>query len=207
MKLYTFAYAPNPRRVRWVMAEKGITDIEIVPVDITTGQHKTPEYKAKVGFAHVPALELNDGRVISESVSISRYLESLRPEPNLFGRDAAETAVIEMWTRRCELYLANPLMLYTRHTHPALAALETPNPAVADYMKVQGERFLQTLDRRLEGRDFIVADRLTMADIVTAIGLDFPRIVKWAPSNELVNLNRWLAAVLARPGAEAGKRD
>jgi glutathione S-transferase len=205
MKLYTFAFAPNPRRVRWVMAEKGIEDIEIVPVDITSGQHKSADYKAKVGFAHVPALELDDGRVISESVAISRYLESLYPEPNLFGRDPAETAEIEMWTRRCELYVANPMMLHTRHTHPALAALEAPNPAVGDYMKVQGERFLKTLDRRLEGRDFIAADRLTMADIVTAIGLDFPRIIQWKPDESLANVNRWYGAMRERPGFAAGK--
>lgn len=206
MKLYTFAFAPNPRRVRWALAEKGIVDIEIVPVDITTGQHKSADYKAKVGFAHVPALELDDGRVISELVAICRYLESLYPEPNLFGRDAAETAEIEMWTRRCELYVANPMMLHTRHTHPALAALETPNPAVGDYMLAQGERFLKTLDRRLEGRDFIAADRLTMADIVTAIGLDFPRIIQWKPDAGLANVNRWYDAMRARPASEAGKR-
>ena len=207
MKLYTFAFAPNPRRVRWVMAEKGIEDIEIVPVDITAGQHKSADYKQKVGFAHVPALERDDGRFISESVAICRYLESLYPEPNLFGRDAAETAEIEMWTRRCELYVANPMMLMTRHTHPALAALEAPNPAVGEYMKAQGERFLKTLDRHLEGRDFIVTDRLTMADIVTAIGLDFPRIVKWSPDAGLSNVNRWYEAMRARPASEAGKRD
>jgi glutathione S-transferase len=205
MKLYSFAFAPNPRRVRWFMAEKGIEDIEIVPVDITRGEHKAADYKEKTGFALVPALELDDGQVISESVAICRYLESRYPEPNLFGRDAAEVAVIEMWTRRCELYAANPLMLMTRHSHPALARLEAPNPAVGDYMQAQGERFMRTLDRRLESRDFIVADRLTMADIVAAIGLDFARIVKWSPDESLTNVNRWFAAMRARPGFEAGK--
>ena len=205
MKLYTFAFAPNPRRVRWFMAEKGIEDIEIVAVDITAGEHKTPDYKGKVGFAHVPALELDDGRVISESVAICRYLEALHPEPNLMGRDPAETAEIEMWTRRCELYLANPMMLATRHTHPALAVLEAPNPAVGDYMRAQGERFLKTLDRRLEGRDFVAADRLTIADIVAVIGLEFPRIIRWSPDPGLENVNRWHRALRARPAAEAGK--
>ena len=205
MKLYTFAFAPNPRRVRWFMAEKGIEDVEIVPVDITTGAHKTADYKSKVGFAHVPALELDDGRVISESVAICRYLESRYPEPNLMGRDPAEVAEIEMWTRRCELYLANPMMLHTRHTHPALAVMETPNPAVGDYMRSQGERFLKTLDRHLEGRDFIAADRLTLADIVAVIGLEFPRIIKWRPDEGLSNVNRWHAAMRERPAATAGK--
>lgn len=205
MKLYDFPFAPNPRRVRWVMAEKGIDNIEIVPVDIISGQHKTSEYKGRVGFAHVPALELDSGQVISESVAICRYLEALYPEPNLFGRGPEETVEIEMWTRRVEMYLATPLMLFTRHTHPAMSALEAPNPAVADYNRAQAERFLKTLDRRLEGRDFIVADRLTIADIVAAIGLDFPRIVRWKPDAALANVNRWYAAMRERPAASAGK--
>ncbi|MGK2256299.1 MAG: glutathione S-transferase, partial [Brevundimonas sp.] len=96
MKLYTSHRAPNPRRVRWVMAEKGIDDVELVDVDILTGEHKKAEYRAKVGVPHVPALELDDGETISESVAIGRYLEALYPEPNLFGRDAREQAVVEM---------------------------------------------------------------------------------------------------------------
>jgi len=205
LKLYDFPMAPNPRRVRWFMAEKGVEDVEIVPVDILTGQHKTPEYKTRVGFAHVPALELDSGQVISESVAICRYLETLHPEPNLFGRGPEETVEIEMWTRRVEMYLATPMMLVTRHTHPAMVALEQPNPAVAEYNKAQAERFLRTLDRRLEGREFIAADRITIADIVAAIGLDFPRIIRWKPDAALLNVNRWYAAMRARPAASAGK--
>ena len=124
MKLYDTPLAPNPRRVRWFMAEKGIENVEVIEVDILTGAHKSPEYRARVGVPHVPALELDDGTTVSESVAICRYLEALYPEPNLFGHDAREQAIIEMWTRRCEFYLANPLMLSVRHSHPALAALD-----------------------------------------------------------------------------------
>ena len=120
MKLYTSHRAPNPRRVRWVMAEKGVADVELVEIDIMSGDHRTPEYRARVGVPHVPALELGDGTTISESVAICRYLEALYPEPNLFGADAREQAVVEMWTRRNEFYLANPMMLNVRHTHPAV---------------------------------------------------------------------------------------
>src|SRR6201992_1436759 len=100
MKLYDTARAPNPRRVRWFMAEKGIDDIEIVAVDLFKGEHKTGEYLDMTGIAHVPALALDDGTVITESLAICRYLESLYPEPNLFGRDPKEQAVIELWQRR-----------------------------------------------------------------------------------------------------------
>ena len=205
MKLYTSHRAPNPRRVRWVMAEKGIEDVELVEVDILTGEHKTPEYRARVGVPHVPALELDDGTTVSESVAICRYLEALYPEPNLFGRDAREQAVIEMWTRRCEFYLANPIMLSVRHSHPALAALEaTQMPQLADYNRVAAEKFMKTLDRRLAEHEFIAVDRFTIADIVAVVGLDFARLIKYRPPAELTHLARWLEAGRARPAAAAG---
>lgn len=205
MKLYTSRRAPNPRRVRWVMAEKGIEDVEIIEVDIMSGDHKTPEYRTKVGVAHVPALELDDGTTISESIAIGRYLEHLYPEPNLFGVDAREQAVIEMWTRRCEFYLANPIMLNVRHSHPALAALEGVQLAeVAEYNRIGAGRFMKTLDRHLADREFIAADRFTIADIVAAVGLDFARLVKVSPPEELTHLNRWYEAARARPAAKAG---
>src|SRR5690349_6462890 len=100
MKLYDTPFAPNPRRVRWVMAEKGVEDIEIAALDIMKGAHKQPDYLDKSGLAQLPALELDDGTVITESIAICRYLESRYPEPNLFGRTPEETAVIEMWLRR-----------------------------------------------------------------------------------------------------------
>jgi len=205
MKLYASHRAPNPRRVMWVMAEKGIADVEVVQVDIMAGDHKTPDYRAKVGVPHVPALELDDGTTLSESVAICRYLEALYPEPNLFGHDAREQAVIEMWTRRCEFYLANPIMLNVRHSHPALAALEaTQVPQLAEYNKVAAERFMKTLDRHLADHEFIAADRFTIADVVSVVGLDFARLIKYRPPEELTNLGRWFEASRARPAAKAG---
>ncbi|MDY6922860.1 MAG: glutathione S-transferase [Pseudomonadota bacterium] len=205
MKLYTSHRAPNPRRVRWVMAEKGIGDVDLVEIDIMVGEHKTPDYRARVGVPHVPALELDDGVTISESIAIGRYLESLYPEPNLFGHDAREQAMVEMWTRRCEFYLANPIMLSVRHSHPALAALEaTQLPQVAEYNRVAAERFMKTLDRHLADREFMALDRFTIADIVAVVGLDFARLVRYRPPEELTNLTRWLEACRARPGAKAG---
>jgi len=205
MKLYTSYRAPNPRRVRWVMAEKGIEDVELVEIDIMSGDHKTSDYRARVGVPHVPALELPDGVTISESVAIGRYLESMYPEPNLFGHDAREQAIVEMWTRRCEFYLANPIMLNVRHSHPALAALEaTQVPQVAEYNRLGAERFMRTLDRHLADHEFIAIDRFTIADIVGAVGLDFARLVKYRPPEELTHLARWLDACRARPAAKAG---
>lgn len=204
MKLYDTRMAPNPRRVRWLMAEKGIDDIEIVPVEIMTGQHRTAEYRAMTGFTHVPTLVMDDGTGLSESLAICRYLEALYPEPNLFGVDAREQAVVEMWTRRCEMYLANPLMLSTRFSHPALAALEAPPPGVGEYNHATAERFMKTLDRRLAETPFVALDRFTIADIVAAVGIEFARLVKYRPPAELTHLNRWLGECRERPAAKAG---
>src|SRR5476649_2079597 len=149
MQLYDSRLAPNPRRVRWFMVEKGIDDIEVVDVDLLKGAHKTPEYIARAGIAQAPALTMDDGTTITESLAICRYLESLYPEPNMFGRDPKETAVIEMWTRRAELLAATPLMLAVRHGHPALAVLETQVPEVAANNRAQADRSLALFDRRL----------------------------------------------------------
>lgn len=204
MKLYTSHRAPNPRRVRWVMAEKGVENVDFVEIDLLAGQHRTADYRAKVGVPHVPALELDDGACISESIAICRYLEALYPEPNLFGHDAREQAIIEMWTRRCEIYLANPMMLNVRFSHPALAALEPPQPQVAEYSRVGAEKFMKSLDRHLAEHAFIAADRFTIADIVAAVGLDFARLVKYRPPEEFTHLARWMEDCRARPTAKAG---
>lgn len=204
MKLYDSRRAPNPRRVRWFMAEKGIVDVEIVDIDIFGGQHRQPDYLAKAGLPNVPALEIDDATTITESVAICRFLESRYPEPNLFGRDPLETAVIEMWTRRAEMLLSTPLMMAVRHGHPALAAIETQVPEVAETNRKAAERALKVFDRRLGESEFIAADRLTIADILAVTGIDFARMVRFRPDAELTHVNRWLKAMMERPAAKAG---
>ena len=204
MKIYDTPLAPNPRRVRWFMAEKGITDVEVITLNLMEGQHKTPDYLAKAGLANVPMLEMDDGTCVTESIAICRYLESRYPEPNLFGRTPEEVAVIEMWLRRAEMMVATPLMIGVRHTHPAMGALEQQIPTVGEHSLQGGARALKVLDRQLEGRDWLAADRLTIADIVAFIGLDFGRMIKFRPPEELRNLARWAEAMRARPAARAG---
>ena len=204
MKLYDSRRAPNPRRVRWFMAEKGITDVEVVPIDLFKNEHRSPDYLAKAGLANVPALELDDGTTITESVAICRYLESVYPDPNLFGRAPEEIAIIEMWTRRAEMLLATPLMMAVRHTHPALAALDKQVPEVAAANRASAERALKIFDHRLSESPFIAADRLTMADIIAFTGMDFARMVQFKPPEELAHVVRWADAMRARPAAYAG---
>jgi glutathione S-transferase len=204
MKLYDSRRAPNPRRVRWFMAEKGIDDIEIVDVDLLAGAHRTPEYVGRAGIAQAPALTMDDGTTITESIAICRYLESLYPEPNMFGRDAKETAVIEMWTRRAELLAAYPLMLAVRHGHPALAALETQVPEVGATNRAQAERSLALFDRQLAEHRWIAGERVTIADGVLFVGIDFARMVRFAVPEAHADLTRWVAAMRERASASAG---
>lgn len=204
MKLYDSRRAPNPRRVRWFMAEKAIDDVEIVDLDVFKGEHRTPEYLAKAGLANVPALELDDGTTITESIAICRYLESVYPEPNLFGRDPKEIAVVEMWTRRAEMLLATPLMLAVRHSHPALAALEAQMPEIAASNGATAARALKLFERRLTESAFIAADRVTIADIVAFTAIDFARMIRFQPDAELVQVARWSDTMRARPAATAG---
>ena len=204
MKLYDTPLAPNPRRVRWFMAEKGIDDVEIVTLNLMKGEHKTPDYLSKAGLPNVPALELDDGTTITESVAICRYLESVYPEPNLFGRDPKETAVIEMWMRRGELLVSKPLMNLVRHSHPALAAMESQKPEVAENSRAGGVRGLKVLDRRLGETEWLAGDRFTIADIIAFSGVDFGRMVKFECPDDLPNACRWVAAMRARPAAKAG---
>ena len=204
MQLYDSRLAPNPRRVRWFMAEKGIDDIEIIDLDIRAGVHKSPEYVARAGIAQLPSLTLDDGTTITESIAICRYLEALHPAPNLFGADAKETAVIEMWTRRAEHLTAVPLMLAVRHGHPALAALETQVPEVAANNRQQADRSLALFDRRLAESEWLGADRITIADGVLFVGFEFARLVRFSIPEALANLTRWQKAMRERASATAG---
>jgi glutathione S-transferase len=204
MKLYDTPLAPNPRRVRWFMAEKGITDVEIVTLNLFEAQHKTPEYLAKAGLPNVPMLEMENGVCVTESVAICRYLETKYPEPNLFGRTPEETAVIEMWLRRAEMMVATPIMMGVRHTHPAMGALEAQVPVIGEHNISGAARALKVLDRRLAESEWIAADRITIADIIAFVGVDFGRMIKFRLPDELTHVARWADAMRARPAAAAG---
>ena len=205
MRLYDTPMAPNPRRVRWFMAEKGIDDLEIVTLNVMKGEHRAPEYLDRAGVANVPGLELDDGSIVTESVAICRYLESRYPQPNLFGHTPEETAVIEMWTRRGELQVSLPLMTMVRHSHPALAALEAQKPELAEANRATGLRGLKLMNRRLGETEWLAGDRFTIADIIPYCGIDFTRLIKFELPEELRNLRRWADAMAARPAAAAGR--
>lgn len=195
--------APNPRRVRIFLAEKGI-DIPKQEVDLGAFQQRTEEFTALNPMQRVPVLELDDGTVISESVAICLYFEKLNPEPNLFGRDALESALVEMWNRRLELHFYGPVSQSFRHTNPGMASREKVQ--VADWGAVcldQAKDFVAFLDTELGKREYVAGNRFTIADITALCTVDFMRVIKLSVTPEMKNLSRWHAEVSARPSAQA----
>jgi glutathione S-transferase len=203
MKLYDGGRAPNPRRTRIFLAEKGII-LPLEQVDLGALQQRTPGYTAVNPLQRVPALVLDDGTVITESIAICRYFEELQPDPPLFGRGALEVAQIEMWQRRVEQNLLAGISHVFRNSHPAMKEIEVPQvPAWAEANKPRIMDFLVVLDRQLADHPFIAGDRYSVADITGLVGVDFMKPAKLAVPDNLDNIQRWHAAVSARPSAQA----
>ena len=203
MKLYDAGRAPNPRRVRVFLAEKGVT-VPVISIDLARLEHKAPAYVAVNPLQRTPALELDDGTVISESIAICRYFEELHPEPPLFGTGALERARVEMWQRRLEFGLLGTVAAVFRHLHPAMAEMEVPQVAAwGETNKPRVIEFLRFLDGDLADRRFIAGDRFSIADITGLVGLDFMKPAKLSLPDELANVRRWHAELAARPSAQA----
>ena len=173
MKLYDNKMANSPRKVRMFLAEKNITNVEMVEINMMEGEHKTPEYRAIAPNSRIPALQLDDGTVIMESTAICRYLESLHPEPNLFGESPIEIASIEMWQARIFNELMIPLAMGFRHLHPAMSALETQNKEYGETQKNIGIKSLKYFNSVLSESEFVAGDRYTFADIQMITTTDF----------------------------------
>jgi glutathione S-transferase len=203
MKLYDGGRAPNPRRVRVFLAEKGI-ELPIEPVDLGAMAHKSADYTAINPLQRVPALVLDDGVIITESIAICRYFELLHPHPRLFGEAPKEVATIEMWQRRIEFQLLLQVAHVFRNSHPAMKDMEVPQvQAWAEANKPRVMEFLDVLDRHLKDRRFVAGDRFTVADITGLVGIDFMKPAKLAVPDALVNVKRWHAEISARPSAKA----
>ncbi len=203
MKLYESARAPNPRRVNIFLAEKGIA-VPTEQVDLLKLEQKGEAFSALNPVQQVPALVLDDGFVLTETIAICRYFEELHPEPPLFGTDAFGRALVEMWQRRIEFGLLSPVAAVFRHLHPAMAQMEMPQvPAWGEANKERVNRFLAVLDTELEGQEFICGDSFTIADITGLVGLDFMKPAKLAVPEELSHVRRWHARLSERPSAKA----
>ena len=199
MKIYSSSFAPNPRKVLIYLKEKGISDIEIINLDLAKLEHKTPEYKAIAPNSRVPALQLDDGTVILETTAMCRYLECLYPEPNMFGESPMEIASIEMWYSRVSFELMMPLMYGFRHTHPHMSEMENQNQEFGLAQRKLAVKELKNYDKIIESREFIAGDRFTYADLQMVTSLQFLVRLNKLDIEDYENLNDYIIQVSSRP--------
>jgi len=203
MKLYDGGRAPNQRRVRIFLAEKGI-NIPMEQVDIATHQHRAHAYTAINPMQRLPALLIDDGTAIAESIAICRYFEGLDPDPPLFGRGSLECALVEMWNRRVELHLFLPVAAVFQHLHPFMKTLVDPQvPAWGEANKPRVAEFLTFLDGELKKRTYVAGENFSVADITALVAVDFMKVSKLSVPDGLAHLRRWYQAMSARPSAAA----
>ncbi|MDA9623270.1 glutathione S-transferase [Rhodobiaceae bacterium] len=202
MIFYDGGGAPNARRVRIYLSEKGL-NIPMKTIDIMKSEHKTDEYKKISPLSQVPALELDDGTFITESIAICRYFEALNPDPNLMGTDPNEIAIIEMWQRRLELLLMMPIASVFRHGHPAMAHLENQVIEWSEANKPRILGFYNWLDKQLKGKDFICLNRYTLADVTALTCFEFAKWPKINIPEDCLNLKKYYQMLSDRPSAKA----
>jgi glutathione S-transferase len=203
MRLYDGGRAPNPRRVRIFLAEKGVS-VPAEQINLGALQQRSEAYTAINPMQRVPALVLDDGTVISESIAICRYFEVLHPNPPLFGAGALNSALVEMWNRRAELHLLFPVAAIFQHLHPAMKVMIDPQvPAWGEANWPRAFAFLEFLDGELKNRPYIAGEDYTVADITALVAVDFMRVSKLAVPENLGNVRRWHKDVSGRPSAAA----
>ncbi len=210
MKLFDAVWAPSPRRVRVYLAEKGI-EVERATLDLRQDEHFGDAYLAINPRGTVPALELDDGEVISESAAICRYFEALHPEPPLFGTTAIDIARIESWTRRIENDGYTAAVYAFRNSKPQMegrgAAGKWPPipiiPELATRGAIMWGAFIEGLDARLVDREWIVGDSFSFADITALVTIDFARAARLLVPEACTAVARWHAQASARPSATA----
>ena len=199
MKLYSSKLAPSPLKVLIFLSEKNIKDVEIINLNLGELEHKSVEYKAIAPNSRVPALQLDDGTIILETTAICRYLESIYPEPNMFGNNAMEIAAIEMWYSRVTYELATPLAHGFRHTHPHMSKMEDQNQDFGLSQRKLGIKALEMFNEIISSKEFIAGDRFSYADIQLAVNLNFLVRLNRLELKDYKNLNDYVTQVFARP--------
>ncbi len=202
MKLYDSTHAPNPRRVRIFLAEKGI-EVPVVPVDIGAAENRKSPYIDKNPMGGLPMLELDDGTCIAETVAICRYFEATQPEPPLMGTDATDQALVEMWQRRMELEFMQLVTGAFRNTHDFFKGRITQVPEYGEVCRAAAPKRIAWIDEILADREFVAGERFTIADITALCAIDFGRVVDLRIQPEQKNLTRWYESVSNRTSAKA----
>jgi glutathione S-transferase len=203
MLLYHDPRAPNPRRVRIFLAEKGVA-YDTIEVSIAAAQHQSPEFRKKNPLSLLPVLELPDGKVLRESMAICRYVEELHPEPNLLGSDAWERAQIEQWNRHAELELLFPIAQVFRNTHAFWNGRIKQAPEFGAIMRDLVGARIDWFEGELGDRDYLAGPRFTVADITALCAIDFGKICNLRIGADThPHLAAWHARVSGRPSAKA----
>jgi glutathione S-transferase len=208
MKLYDYAAAPSPRRVRIFLAEKGIA-VPTVQVDLYKGEQFTPAFRAVNPDCTVPVLELDDGTRIADAIAICVYFEASQPEPPLMGSDAKSRAMIAAAERRAERDGFYAVVEAFRNFTPAFKARALPGaddyeqiPALAERGRARVARFFAALDAELADREFVCGERISIADITALVTIDFAKRIKLTIPESRTHLRRWYDAVSSRPSAK-----
>lgn len=204
MRLYQDSKAPNPRRVRMFLVEKGLADgVELIEVSLNDRAHQQPAYLEKNPLGLVPVMELEDGRLLRESVAICRYLEDLHPTPSLFGTESWERAQIEQWNRHAELELLFAVAQVFRNSHPFWQGRIRQAPEFADIMREHLQRRFAWLDAELAQRRWMAGETFSIADITAVCALDFGKVSQIRIGDDTPHLKRWYEDVKARPSYKA----
>jgi glutathione S-transferase len=203
--LYDCATAPSPRRARILLAEKGVAH-DTVPVDLRSGEQLSDAFRGVNPQCTVPALRTDEGTVLTDNAAIAAWLEARFPEPPLLGVTPEEKSEIASWNWRIEFEGLLAIAEALRNSAPAMAnrALTGPVdyaqiPALAERGLARAQQFFATLNERLAGRDFVAADRFSVADITAVVAVDFARVIKLRPDDRHPHLQRWRVAMAQRP--------
>ena len=203
MRLYN-SLGPNPRRVRMFMAEKGIT-LPTIELDILGAENRRAPYTDKNPGGQMPALELDNGSALGETVAICEYLEDKHPQPALVGATPEEKAETRMWQRRVELNITENLYNGFRYAEGLQMFKDRMHclPEAAAGLKAIAQEKLEWLDKLMEGKSFIAGERLTLPDIILYVALDFGAGVGQKIDPKLKNITAWFNRVNTRPSATA----
>jgi glutathione S-transferase len=202
MKLYDFAGAPNPKKVRVYLAEKGFT-VATEQVNIVTGENRTPEFLKKNPFGTVPVLELDDGSHLTESLAIMEYFEELHPNPPMVGTAPLERARVRELERIADLGVLLRVATIFQNTHPFMAKRLKQSADTADNARNQLATFLKVIDGRIGSHPFVAGERPSIADCTLLAALDFAEFAQVQIDPGCTNVARWYSSFKQRPSAQA----
>jgi glutathione S-transferase len=202
MKLYDFVGAPNPKKVRVYLAEKGIK-VPTEQVSIVTAQNRTPEFLKKNPLGGLPVLELDDGSFLPESLAIIEYFEELHPTPPMIGTTPLERARVRALERVAELGVLNSVATIFQNTHPFMAGRFKQVPEAAENARTRLAVNLKVMNDAIGGRPFVAGERPTIADCTLLAALEFGEFAGVPLDPAFANVGRWYVAFKARPSTQA----